>query len=77
MLRKLGQGSFGSVYKCRTTSRAAEGRNIKCVVKRVTVDFDKDINEASEALQVCMYVCMNVCMYVYTYVFMHVRTRDR
>jgi hypothetical protein len=28
-----------------------EGRNIKCVVKRVRVDFDKDINDASEALQ--------------------------
>ena len=111
---KLGEGSFGSIYKCKTTSRAQvrnrtnvesctkislieslyvekgsahssccngglqnqertcsveanppnpdpstrrnlvssqEGRNIKCVVKRVRVDFDKDINDASEALQ--------------------------
>eukprot|EP00285_Hemiselmis_virescens_P016846 CAMPEP_0173406338 /NCGR_PEP_ID=MMETSP1356-20130122/64404_1 /TAXON_ID=77927 ORGANISM="Hemiselmis virescens, Strain PCC157" /NCGR_SAMPLE_ID=MMETSP1356 /ASSEMBLY_ACC=CAM_ASM_000847 /LENGTH=248 /DNA_ID=CAMNT_0014367317 /DNA_START=22 /DNA_END=765 /DNA_ORIENTATION=+ len=48
---KLGEGSFGTVYRCRTTHRAPEGRNIRCVVKRVPVDFDKDINDASEALQ--------------------------
>lgn len=45
---KLGEGSFGSIYKCRTTAKASEGRNVTCVVKRVPVDFDKDINDASE-----------------------------
>lgn len=35
----------------RNLVSSQEGRNIKCVVKRVRVDFDKDINDASEALQ--------------------------
>jgi len=42
---KLGEGSFGAVYKARTTHRAPEGAGVKCVVKRVPVDFDKDIND--------------------------------
>ena len=42
---KLGEGSFGAVYKARTTQRAPEGAGVTCVVKRVPVDLDKDIND--------------------------------
>ncbi|EKX35290.1 hypothetical protein GUITHDRAFT_39801, partial [Guillardia theta CCMP2712] len=47
----LGSGNFGSVYKARTTFRASEGAKITCVVKKVKVDLEHDINDASEALQ--------------------------
>eukprot|EP00291_Cryptomonas_curvata_P005911 CAMPEP_0172201748 /NCGR_PEP_ID=MMETSP1050-20130122/30205_1 /TAXON_ID=233186 /ORGANISM="Cryptomonas curvata, Strain CCAP979/52" /LENGTH=735 /DNA_ID=CAMNT_0012879495 /DNA_START=41 /DNA_END=2245 /DNA_ORIENTATION=+ len=51
IVSKLGEGSFGAVYTARTTHRASEGAGVTCVVKRVPVDLDKDINDASEALQ--------------------------
>ena len=42
---KLGEGSFGAVYKARTTHRSSEGAGVTCVVKRVPVDLETDIND--------------------------------
>ena len=47
IVSKLGEGSFGAVYTARTTHRASEG--VTCVVKRVPVDLDKDINDGGSA----------------------------
>ena len=49
---KLGAGNFGSVYKCKTSRRATLFQpGLHCVVKRIYVNLETDINDASEALQ--------------------------
>ena len=50
--KKLGAGNFGSVYKCKTGKKnTLFGAGLQCVVKRIPVNLDTDINDASEALQ--------------------------
>lgn len=50
--KKLGAGNFGSVFKCKTSRRSTLFQpGLHCVVKRIYVNLDFDINDASEALQ--------------------------
>jgi len=50
--KKIGAGNFGSVYKCKTSRKSVFfGAGLQCVVKRIRVNLDTDINDASEALQ--------------------------
>ena len=50
--RLLGAGNFGSVYKCKTSRKSGLfGGGLHCVLKRIRVALDTDINDASEALQ--------------------------
>jgi len=52
MGKKLGAGNFGSVFKCKTGKKnTLFGAGLQCVVKRIRVNLDTDINDASEALQ--------------------------
>ena len=67
----LGAGNFGSVYKCKTSRRSALfGSGLHCVLKRIRVNLDTDINDASEALQeaksllqlACVVFCVRASM---------------
>jgi len=83
--KKLGAGNFGSVYKCKTGKKnTLFGAGLQCVVKRIPVNLDTDINDASEALQeaksllqlaahphIVNYMVRTTYIYTYIYVYIY------